>query len=319
MLPTGPSPRLPLAYGRHSLTVPGHAPRALPAPLEAVTALARLRSGWLIASRTGGDGETSAMSTQGFTPVTRLDRRLDPVWTRLGAGQFAVSGSGASAYFATPGRPERPGRLTLVTAGGAPLRTWHIPFGQVALPVGISSHRSVVYNLTSARGDPRGAWTTGPIGHRTSPRRLPLYRATAARGELIAGQLRNGCQVVLQARAPLWRRCDGFRLAPFSPDRRYLAAWHTETGGEFESAYILDARTGHRVTDTTVGAPTTFHGMPSGAMAWEDSRHLLMAFDDSRSGDWEVLRLGLDGRLARTSGAVRDAHTDSGFVFVTTP
>ncbi|MCW2791506.1 MAG: hypothetical protein JWO76_604 [Nocardioides sp.] len=303
MLPAGPSPRIPFVHGGHTLVVPRHAPRALPAPLESVTALTRLRHGWLVAGRSSG------MAT-----VTRLDAALDPVWTRPGAGQLAVDSRGSSAYFTKSNQTGRPGHLDLVTARGGLLRRWTIPSPQVARPVGVGSRGSVVYNLTGSSGQRRGSWTTGPGGTRSAPRRLPLYLAEAARGHLVAGQLQHGCQVVLRDEAELWRRCDGFKLAGFSPDGRYLAAWHTATGGEFESAYVLDARTGRVVTSTSVGRPTAFHALPSGAIAWEDSRHLLLAFVDSRSVDWELLRLGLDGRIARTTGAVRAPRPESAFV-----
>jgi hypothetical protein len=59
--------------------------------------------------------------------------------------------------------------------------------------------------------------------------------------------------------------------------------------------------------------------MPSGDIAWEDSRHLLITLDDGLSDDWEVLRLGLDGHLMRTNDAVRNPHSDSAFVFAGTP
>ncbi len=312
MLRSGPPPRIPYVYGGHTLVVPREAPQALPAPLDSVSALLPLRGGWLVASHTGADGSSTAMSTQGFAEVTRFDGSMHPVWTRLGAAGFAVSGTD-SASFTVPDRTEPPGHLALLAADGKTGRRWTIPFEQVAVPVGITSRDAVVYDLTTAHGTPRGAWVTGVRG---APRRLPLSSAAAATGELVAGRLRNGCAGVLRGRAELWRRCDGFRLAAFSPDGRYVAAWHTETGGEFESAYVLDARTGRRVTDTSVGSPDSFHGLPSGAIAWEDDRHVLLAYDDGASGDWEVLRLGLGGRLERATGAFRQRNGgEAVFVF----
>jgi hypothetical protein len=318
MLPLGEAPRIPYVYGDHTLAEPHEAPRALLARLTDVTAVAPDRGGWLVASRTGGDGRETGMSSQGFAPVTRLDHALRPVWTRYGADRFAVGDRSSLAYFTVPDRPESPGRLTLLGSDGTVRRAWTIPFEQVAVPIGVPSGGSVVYNLTTATGIPLGIWTTGSAA-RATPHRLPLYLAEAARRDLVAGRLRDGCQLVIQGRAELWRRCVGFKLAAFSPDGRYVATWHTETGGEFESAYVLDARTGQRVTDTTVGSPTSFHGMPSGAIAWEDNAHVLISFDDGTSDDWEVLRLGLDGRLERATDALHEPHTESAFVFASLP
>lgn len=309
MLPAGPPPRIPYAYGGHTLAVPGRPPRAFPAPLRSVTALMRWGSGWLAA------GQTAGGSRAGLAAVTRLDGSLDPEWTHVGAGRFAVGSRGARAYFVTRHGLARPGRLEMVAAGGRLLQSWTIPAGRVALPVGITSHRSVVYNLGTATGGSRGSWITAPAGRRAAPRRLPVLLAQAAHGDLVAARSRDGCQVVLVAQAELWRRCDGFTAAAFSPDGRHLAAWHSATGGEHESAYVLDARTGHRVTDTAAGSPDSFQALPSGALAWEDSRHLLIAFHDGRSGDSAAVRLRLDGRLARATKALRADRSGLGFVF----
>ena len=128
-------------------------------------------------------------------------------------------------------------------------------------------------------------------------------QAPISAGSLTATGLPTGCQIVLQGDTELWRRCDGLMVTAFSPDGRYLAAWHTATGGEFESAYIMDARTGRRVTDTAAASPTTFPAMTSGAMAWEDPSHLLNAFRDGLTRDRETVRLGVDGRLTLTTSA----------------
>jgi hypothetical protein len=282
----------------------------LPGAIESVVALARAPGGgWLVASRVGADGRTTGMSTQGFSVVSRLDDSLQPIWTRFGGGRFAAGSDGSVAWFVVPERAESPGHLTLTT--GTTLRAWRIPFPDVADPIGVGAAHAVVYNLATARGDPRGTWRTTLHGH---PQRLPLYLGDAAAGTLVAGRLSDGCLVVLDGTTRLWRRCDGLRAAEFSPGGRYLAAWHTATGGEFESAYVLDARTGHTVTTTTDTAPRAFHGMPSGSVAWEDDQHLLLAFDDALSDDWEVLRLGLAGRLTRATGAVHERDTESAFV-----
>lgn len=314
MLPAGASPKLAYVYGGHTLAVPGQEPVALPAPMDGVTGLTPLGGGWLVASAIGADGRSSGMSTQAEGAVNRLDSDLQPVWIRYGAHQFAA-GDGVTAYFAQPDRAETAGALQLVGDDGTDLASWTIPFAKAAVPVGITSDRQVVYNLMSDAGSILGAWVTRP--HQPAER-LPMSFATAVSRNLVAGQLRNGCQVVqdLGTSSKLWHTCGGYRIAAFSPDGHYVAAWHTATGGEFESVFIFDAHTGARVTDSTVDAPSDFHGLPSGDVAWEDDSHLLIAF--IAGGDWATLRLALDGHLERATDAL---HSDTAkpFVFATEP
>lgn len=314
MLPAGASPKLAYVYGGHTLAAPGQEPAALPAPIDGVTGLTPLGGGWLVASAIGADGRSSGMSTQAEGAVNLLDGQLRPVWVRYGAHQVAA-GDGVTAYFAQPDRAETAGALHLVGEDGARLASWTIPFGQAAVPVGITPERQVVYNLMSDAGSFLGVWVTRP---HAGTERLPMWFTTAASGDLVSGQLRNGCQVVwaLRTSTELWHTCAGYRIAGFSPDGHYVAAWHTATGGEFESVVIFDARTGARVTDSTADAPADFHGLPSGDVAWEDDNHLLIAF--IADGDWETLRLALDGHLERATNALQ-TDTDGAFVFATEP
>lgn len=314
MLPSGASPKLAYVYGGHTLAVPGQEPVALPAPMDGVTGLTPLGGGWLVASAIGADGRSSGMSTQAEGAVNLLDGQHRPVWIRYGAHQVAAGG-GVTAYFAQPDRAESAGALHLVGEDGARLASWTIPFAQAAVPVGITPEREVVYNLMSDAGSFLGVWVTRA---NAGPERLPMWFATAASADLVSGQLRNGCQVVwdLRTSTELWHTCAGYRVAGFSPDGHYVAAWHTATGGEFESVFIFDARTGARVTDSTVDAPADFHGLPSGDVAWEDNNHLLIAFN--ADGDWATLRLALDGHLERATAAFQ-TDTDRAFVFASEP
>jgi hypothetical protein len=312
MLPAGAPPKLAYVYRGHILAVPRQEPVALPAPMDQVSALTPLGGGWLVASAMGADDRSSGMGDLGFSAVTRLDGELRPLWTRWGADRFAVDGS-STAYFTIPDTPEPPGSLHVVRDNGARMAAWTIPFTRVALPAGMVSNHQVAYTLTSATGNFLSAWVTRP--HR-APQRLRMYFATAASGELVAGQLQNGCQVVqdLDTGSELWHTCGGYRIAAFSPDGRYVAAWHTATGGEFESVYVFDARTGRPVTNTTVDAPVGFRGLPSGDVAWEDDSHLLVTY--VADGDWAGVRLGLDGHLERATDALH-YDSDRAFVFAT--
>ena len=314
MLPAGAPPKLAYVYGGHTIAVPGEKPQALPAPMDGVTGLTPLGGGWLVASAVGADGRSSGMSTQAEGAVNRLDSDLQPVWVRYGAEKFAT-GHGTTAYFAQPDRAETSGALHLVGDDGTDLASWTIPFTQAAVPVGLTSGRQVAYTLMSDAGSILSAWVTGP--HQPAER-LPMRFATAASGDLVAGQLRSGCQVVqdLGTGSELWRTCGGYRIAAFSPDGRYLAAWHTQTGGEYESVSIFDARIGARVTDSTVDARADFHGRAAGDVAWEDDSHLLIAF--AADGDWATLRLDLNGHLERATDALH-TDTDKAFVFATEP
>jgi hypothetical protein len=228
-----------------------------------------------------------------------------------------MPGGSSVASFTIPNRRAEPlGRLRLSAYDGKERRSWPIPFQHVAEPVGITSSGAVVFNVTNAVGEPRGVRVTGSGAHWQTVRRLRMYSAAAVHGTLVVGRVDHaGCQAVWNSDHRLWRRCGGFKLDAFSPDGRYLAAWHTETGGEFEAVYILDARTGTVVTSTAADAPASFHGLPAESLAWEDTAHLLVSFRVGR--EEEILRMDLHGHLHRTTGAVRDHGTVAGFVLAT--
>lgn len=309
MLPRGTDPKIPLVYGGHTLD-PGRRPaRALPAPVESVVALARMSDGWLVASRPG----SGATLPRGLVLLTRMSTSLAVLDARAGAPRFAGRGTTAVAYMRAPQDRDHPRSLVLVSADGT-ATTWGTGAHRVALPLGVTGSGQIVFNLITPGGRYVGAWRTraGTDGIQ----HLSLPYVDAAAGNLIAGRNGHGCSVVVRHDTILWRRCGGFKPVVFSPDGRYLAAFHTATGGEFETVVILDAQTGRRVTDSNEGRPSSFHGMPGISLAWEDSRHLLTVFLDRETRDSEVLRLSLDGRLTRATGAIKTDPTDPGFIFV---
>ncbi len=313
MLPAGRPPRIPYVFGRHTLAAVGRPPRALPAPLGGISALARLRHGWLIASTPGSEGPQEG-SPRRFASVTLVDEALDPVWTRVGADRFATNGRGTSlAYFTVAGPRGSAGQLMLAAANGKPIRRWTFAPNELATPIGITSRGLVVYNLLGPHGRSRGSWLTGSGS--AAPRRLGLS-VRAASGDLVAGSTNEGCQVVLRDEAELWRRCAGFQLVAFSPNGRYVAGFHTATGAEFEEVYVFDALTGRRVSDTTANYTSGFRGLPAGHLAWEDNLHLLLPY---RAPATAVLRLGMNGKLERATGALRRSSGELPFVFGTTP
>ncbi len=310
VLAAGPAPRLAYVYGEHTLVVPGEGPRSLPGRMAAATALSPLADGWLVASAVGADGRTSELADRGGAVVTLLDSSLRPVWSREGSDRIA-SGGDLASYVTTA--PESTSELLrLVRSDGTDAGTWTLAPGQQATPIGIMADHGVVYNATSSAGDSLGAFVAR-VG--AEPERLPLDSADTAAGDLVGGRRADGCTVVrdLGAQRDLWTSCDGLRLAAFSPDGRHVAAWHSETGGEFESVRVLDARTGRRIADTTTHSPDGFHALPAGPVAWEDDDHLLGAFYDGRSQSWALVRLGRDGRLERATDAFQ---TEGGPPFV---
>ena len=69
------------------------------------------------------------------------------------------------------------------------------------------------------------------------------------------------------------------------------------------------------VTSTAARAPASFHGLPAGALAWEDASHLLVSF--AADHQQEILRMDLRGHLHRTTEAVRRPDNAPAFVLAT--
>lgn len=152
-----------------------------------------------------------------------------------------------------------------------------------------------------------------------------LSRASAStdNGDLIAGTTvdDDGTAAVVSAASgkTLWTK-PHWVTGKFSPDGRYLAAYRTETGGEFETVAILNARTGEPVatSDPSIRAlpDLAAQDLASGT-AWDDDGSLLIPYRDGQS--WAVLRLGTDGRTTRATDVFEGTPYDAGLLFAARP
>lgn len=141
--------------------------------------------------------------------------------------------------------------------------------------------------------------------------------ATSPDGDLVAGSgadQGDSIRVVsVSTGQVLWNRA-GWFAAAFSPDGRYLAAYRTATGGDFETVAILDAHTGAVVaTSRTPGLPA----LPSPPTAWEAGDRLLIPYRGGSS--WALLRLSAGGAVDRATEVVTGTSETAPFAFARQP
>jgi hypothetical protein len=158
-----------------------------------------------------------------------------------------------------------------------------------------------------------------PSGRSTVVSGLSRASASTDNGDLVAGTTvdDDGTAAVVSAASgkTLWTK-PGWYTGPFSPDGRYLAAYRTATGGEFETVAILDARTGVVVADNSrLDGVQALPDVPP--TAWDVDGTLLVPYRDGSA--WTIVRLGLDGRMTRATSVFDGNPTVDDLVFAARP
>ena len=203
------------------------------------------------------------------------------------------------------------GTVRVGTTSGEGENIIPVPSPDDSGPLGFLSSERVVYNGRPGEVlvlDPMDDSATGLTG-------LERAHSSTEVGDLVAGRtVDDECSVVSAVSGKtLWTK-PGWFPAHFSPDGRFLAAYQTATGGEFETIGVLDARTGEVVAtnDTANGV----QAIPETPTAWEDHDSLLIPY---RGGAWAVLRLEVDGTITRATQVFEGSPLDAGLVFSARP
>jgi hypothetical protein len=241
--------------------------------------------------------------------LVQLDGEGRPTEVASTGGRIVVSGDGTQTAFFADGSV----RVGITSGMGEGENTISVTSPDETGPVGFLSSGRVVYNGLKGQ-----VLLLDPSGGSSSVGGLARADASTEFGNLIAGTTVNddGTAAVLSASTGkiLWTKAR-WSVGTFSPDGRYVAAYRSATGGEFETIGILDARTGHVVAtnaDTAgVGA------LPETPTAWDDDGSLLVPYRDG--GAWTVLRLETNGTMTRATKVFEGDPSEAGLVFSARP
>jgi hypothetical protein len=276
-----------------------HAPAAgdvsLPTDIRTWTAFANYHGGWLLASdagvwQLGGDGQVEPVGQSG--------------------GGIVVSSDGMQTAFLANDAV----RIGITTGMGEGENVIPFESPDPTGPFGFLSGGRVACNGLKGQ-----VVVLDPSGRSTVVSGLSRASASTDHGDLIAGTTvdDDGTAAVVSAASgkTLWTK-PGWYTGPFSPDGRYLAAYRTATGGEFETVAILDARTGVVVADNSrLDGVQALPDVPP--TAWDVDGTLLVPYRDGSA--WTIVRLGLDGRMTRATSVFEGNPTVDDLVFAARP
>ncbi len=115
-------------------------------------------------------------------------------------------------------------------------------------------------------------------------------------------------------RRQLWRTCE-HSLGDFAPDGAHLVGTDAYLDGSGRSTVaLLDSATGDPVVTYDVD---TRAGDLIADWVWEDDEHLLLTVHSD--GDWQVVRVGLDGTQEVATDAVPGEDFESSLVLAQQP
>ena len=283
-----------------------HSPdQTLPAPDGEYAGFTVYHGGYLVAS-----------DKNGVTTVQWLDNTMTPSGApRTGSQSFAVSDSGQTAYFVTPGAG-KPGELRLgIGSGMGDLeQVQHTPAGALVTPIGFVGGSAVVYQQD------QDIYVTdfGSSAPRKLTGLLRVGGTNQATGVLVAQvqSLDTGsCWGLIRASDDhqLWRECD-YSLGRISNDGTHLIGTPAYLdGATYGSLTLLDTKDHHPLV--------TFDGSAQGFgfydSVWQDDSHVLaIATDGSHV---RIVRLGLDGSVEAATAPVADGDFVSPLTFAATP
>jgi hypothetical protein len=230
---------------------------------------------------------------------------------------FAVSADATLAVFS-----DGEGELSLLQAGDAAPTPLDTQPGQVKTPVAVTGSApcdaqcSVYYAVP---GPDAGVNVLSGDGHLENAGPFERLDAVSPDG-LRAGQVSHddlepsSCSAVLEVRRQLWRTCE-HSLGDFAPDGAHLVGTDAYLDGTGRSTVaLLDAATGDLVVAYDVD---TRAGDLIADWVWEDDEHLLLTVHSD--GDWQVVRVGLDGTQEVATDAVPGEDFESSLVLAQQP
>jgi hypothetical protein len=291
-LPTGAPPAVDYVLDQSYVPALG-APVELDVDPGSVLDAAPYPGGVLVTTRSPDTGASGIAGHRWFARDGELEN------SGCGAPELAVSSDGEYAAYSYLGygcdRWVGPSLAWHATKGDPGMADIVTANGQRVEPVGVTKDRALYNVLDAGEGDPLFVQTTTDLGPPVQVPGLATASAWDPTTGRVAGCPADGaCGVVDEQDGSVLLTLDeGEEPLSFSPDGRYLA---TVTGqGEWSSSVrVRDSRTGE-VEVTLADDEAAVQGASS-SVAWEGSRHLLVARVDA---DGEALvRIGLDGSTA---------------------
>ena len=269
-VPRGPRPHVAYLLDG-TVHQPDGSTQRLPVKATDVVSLAPYHGGWIVLDTMGG--------------LTQYDNTGRVVRQGGSDSALAVSADQMQTAFLLQGH------LRLGISSGMGNGETDIAVGDTAHLIGFLGDR-VAYSVS---GQVRTVDGTGKV---TVLPGVRLSDGASAEGDLLAGRTDNGGTAVVSASSGrvLWTDPRWFP-GTFSPDGRYLVAYQSATGGEFETVGILDARTGALVAQNRLDGVQALPAVPP--VAWDSDDSLLIPY---RGGsEWALLRLGTDGTMTRAT------------------
>jgi hypothetical protein len=287
------------ARGRADVSLP-------PAVTGTWTSFTNYHGGWLL---TGDAGVVQLDGNGGWEPVAQS------------GGGIAITSDGLRTAFlaSDPATRRDVVRVGITTGMGQGEDTVPASAPDLSCPIGFLSSDRVACNGLKGQVLVLDATT------RSTTVLSGLSRASAASAAsgLVAGTTvaDDGTAAVVSASTGkiLWTK-QHWVTGRFSPDGRHLAAYHSASGGEFETVAILDAHTGARVaaTDPSLRALPDLDGFTTAtSTAWDEDGSLLIPYRDGQT--WTILRLTTDGHLTRATDVFDGTPYDADLVFAARP
>jgi hypothetical protein len=203
--------------------------------------------------------------------------------------------------------------------------TQPVPEGYDAHVAGFAPGGSVVYTLAGMTDQNAGDQTvhvTDFTDDRTVPGLVHARSANDEAGLIAAGtgydvDSGGGCfAVVSPSGERLWDDCEQ-SADTLSPSGRFVTGQIAGCDQQYGCGELLvrQARTGRPLVE--FAAPARAKGVSFGVVGWEDEEHMLGVAYTYRSGEWWLLRFGVDGSAERVAGPVKGVEYEPAFALPT--
>lgn len=203
--------------------------------------------------------------------------------------------------------------------------TQTVPKGYDAQVAGFASAGSVVYTLTGTT-DANAGDQTVHVTDFTDDRTVPgLVHARSSNDEagLVAGTTRfdantgGACfAMVFPSGEQLWSDCR-HSVDTLSPAGRFVTGQSSGCDQQYGCGELLvrQARTGQPAVE--FAAPRRADGTSFGIVGWEDEEHMLGVAYTYPTGEWWLVRFGVDGSVERVAGPVKGVEYEPAFALPT--
>ncbi len=285
-LPTGAAPQVGYLMADSDELVTPEGTLQLPVTMQGITGY--------------GDGWLGLAYADSGSDMVVLDADLQVTDRSPIGGSLQVSPDGGRVGYVQVGAGGGQ-RLVSAPADGDEPTTWELPERPAVTPHGFLGDGTVVYETAgpdSSVGLATPDGTTTELGHLVN-----VSGVNPVTG-LVAGQTRvnddaSGCFGVVGADTAelVWETCD-HSLGEFSPDGRFVLASDPYLDGiGLRNLSILDARTGHLVSDYQQERDSQ---VALTDLAWEDDETVVAVAQEI--GRWSILRMDVRGVLEAAVG-----------------